>query len=146
MQACQGASAHILRAAQEPARVLKFVVDGAQEALALHQLDASGSLVIDPMAMLAERHMQLANYAAHRQLSIDMFDAASSLQLGTASLSLQGLLRQGREHTEAVVQAPVFDAFEAFTVQQASAPVRTGVLQKGGSALAVSRGTLQARC
>jgi nephrocystin-4 len=144
MQAGSEGVAHVMRPARDGARALKFSVDGRQEALALHQLDAHGALTLDPVKLLSERHMQLAHYAAHRQLSVDMFDAASSLQIGTASVDLQGLLRQGREHAESTVRAPLFDALEAFTVQQTAAPARTGAMHRDGSAAtAVSRGMLQ---
>ena len=144
MQGKKQAAPHLLRPASDTAHSLKFTVDGAQEISALQQLDAHGTLTIDPAKLLAERHMQFARYAAYRHLSVDMFDAASSLQLGTASINLQGLLRQGREHSECLIRTPLFDALEALTVQQANAPARSGALrQNTGSATAVSRGVLQ---
>ena len=134
---------YVMRPAGGPARSLKYKIDGCDEVLALQRLDAHGALPLDPLKLLAERHAHFARYAAHRQLSVDMFDARSSLQIGTACVDLRGVLRQGREHAEVIVRAELFDALEAFTVQQASAPARSGALRReGGPVSAVTRGTL----
>jgi hypothetical protein len=135
-----------LKPASEPTRPLKFIVDGSQDFSVIQQLDAHGALALDPVKLLSERHMRFACYAAYRQLAVDMFDATTSLQLGTASINLQGLLRQGHSHADCVVRAPLFDAFEALTVQQTGKPARSGAVRKeSGCSAAVSRGVLQVR-
>ena len=44
--------------------------------------------------------MHFCRYLSTRSLSVDVWDGASQLQLGTAQVDLRGLLRQGREFAE----------------------------------------------
>ena len=135
-----------LRTVQNGQPPVEFIIDGTEEYRAMQQLDQPGNLALDLRKLQGERHMAFARYAAHRQLSVDLFDAQSSLQLGTASFSLQSLLRQGRSSSDCVVQAPVFDPLEALSVQQSGKPARSMYMAGNSSqAAAVARGILQVR-
>ncbi|KAK3257716.1 hypothetical protein CYMTET_33209, partial [Cymbomonas tetramitiformis] len=95
---------------------------------------------------------------AHRALSIDVFDGDSVLQHGTITVDLRGLLRQGREFSEVLLECPVLDHREAMPEEAARNRRRRGALRaaQGISAStnglepasgsgAVARGTLLLR-
>lgn len=137
---------HLLRFASDTSKPLQFQVDGIAELLALHKLSADAASKLDAVQIVAARHMQLAQYATHRQLCVDIFDASSNLQLGTGSIHLHGLLRQGREHADCLTRVEIFDPMEAFTVQQESMPARRAALSRHSDSNSTSRGILQVSC
>ena len=99
-----------LQPASEASKSLKFVVDGTELVRALEQLDTRGTLsALDPQHLVEQRHLDFVKYTMTRQLCVDVFAGASRLHVGTASLDLRGLLRQGREHCEHIAIAHVRD-------------------------------------
>lgn len=124
--------------------MLKFVVDGLQDSVLMQQVDGC-SAPLDTASCLRAKHVSFAEHLAQRCLSVDLFDADSSLHVGNASIPLRGLLRQGRRHTECVLKVAVVDPFESLTVQQAGMAQRAAAFlpeQHNGPLLA-SRGVLQ---
>ena len=84
---------YILRPAGTPISgaglFVKYVVDGALELAILNKADPDGHFRADPVSTLRDRHTHFARYCAHRQLSVDVFDGASRLPIGTTSIPLQ---------------------------------------------------------
>lgn len=114
--------------------VMKYEVDGSREPL------AAGSTA---QAAAFEAHLAFASYLAARKLSVDVWDGQSLLQVGTASLELAPLLRQGREFAELLVEVPVMvaDGMVAPTPQELVVP---GLGGTGGATL-LSRGSIIVR-
>jgi hypothetical protein len=108
-------------------RPLKFKVDGQLDAFARQALNLHNGNS-DMMPLFTQRHMQFAHYASRRHLAVDVFDASSHLYIGTVSLPLMGLLRQGREHAETLLKADVVPA-DAGVPRTAPTSASTGVLQ-----------------
>ncbi|KAG2438730.1 hypothetical protein HXX76_005275 [Chlamydomonas incerta] len=89
----------------DPARkgaglVLKYVVDGAAEAVPSGQTPQDAGF---------EAARGFAQYLAVKTLHLDVWDGDSLLQVGTASVDLQPLLRQGRDFAELLVEVPILD-------------------------------------
>lgn len=91
------------------------------------------------------RHMSLVEHLSQRCLSVDLFDAESSLHVGTASIPLRGLLRQGREHAECVLKAAMVDPFESLATQQAGIAQRAAAFlpERSDGPPPAARGVLQ---
>eukprot|EP00798_Chlamydomonas_sp_ICE-L_P030492 gene30492-35510_t len=79
---------------------LKYNVDGTLEPL-------SSGQTLEQAAF--ETAMQFAQYLGAKKLSVDVWDGESLLQIGTATLDLQSLLRQGRDFAELLVEVPILD-------------------------------------
>ena len=126
--------------------MLKYIVDGLHDSVLLQQVEGS-SAPEDPAACLRARHASFVQHLAQRCLSVDLFDAESSLHVGTACVPLQGLLRQGREHTDCVLKVALVDPFESLTVQQAGLAQRAAALlpEHPSGPPPASRGVLQVR-
>jgi hypothetical protein len=107
------------------ARPLKFKIDGQLDATQAQNLHNGKT---DLMPLFTRRHMQFAQYASKRHLAVDVFDASSHLHIGTVSLPLMGLLRQGREHAETLLKADVVPA-DAGVPRTALTSASGGVLQ-----------------
>lgn len=124
--------------------LLKFVVDGLHDAVLIQQIDGSSAPEL-PEEYLRAQHMRLAEHLAQRCLTVDLFDADSSLHVGSASLPLRGLLRQGRDHAECVLKVPVVDPFESLGAQQAGMAQRVAAFmpERVAGPLPTSRGVLQ---
>lgn len=111
--------------------VLKYVVDGTAEPVSSGQTTEQAAY---------EANMQLCQYLASKKLSIDVWDGESLLQVGTASLDLPQLLRQGREFAELLIEVPILDQSMAAPDQHEVRGVwvvgccRRVLLQTGGCA------------
>jgi hypothetical protein len=116
MQDSPSGMAYNLKPMQDTATHVRFNIDGSQLLSTLEALGQQAFVDIDPDKFCADLHLEFARYAAYRQLSVDLFDAESCLQIGTASVDMRGLLRQASEHSEHVVQASVFDPLEVSAV------------------------------
>ncbi|KAK9823703.1 hypothetical protein WJX72_004791 [[Myrmecia] bisecta] len=77
--------------------VLKFRVDPVGDG---EDMSAGG---------MEDRLVHFCRYLATRSLSIDVWDGDSLLQVGSMSVDLRGLLRQGREFSESLLELPVYD-------------------------------------
>jgi len=62
---------------------------------------------------MQDRRLQFCKYLFEKDLRIDVWDAGSHLQLGTASINLWSLLRQGRQHTEILHEVDILDHSDA---------------------------------
>lgn len=123
--------------------ILKYVVDGLHDSVMMQQV--YGCSAADPGACLRARHISLAEHLSQRCLSVDLFDAESSLHVGTACIPLRGLLRQGREHAECVLKAAMVDPFESLTGQQAGIAQRAAAFlpERPDGPFPATRGVLQ---
>eukprot|EP00775_Hariotina_reticulata_P006048 gene6048-6286_t len=75
-----------------------------------YHLDTSSSDRLpgqDPGSAAFEGHMALCRYLATHTLTVDAWDGDSLLQLGSCAIPLQGLLRQGHEFAELLLEVPV---------------------------------------
>jgi hypothetical protein len=117
-----------LRPMQDSATPIRFTIDESQLLSTLRDHEEHAFVQIDPDAFQANLHLDFARYAAYRQLSVDLFDAESCLQIGTATVDMRGLLRQASEHSEHVVQAPVFDPLEMTAVDSSRTLDKSGVV------------------
>ena len=108
----------------------KAVIMGEQGSTGISILTPSGShsresLVLDfkvnslaggaslNLPEMQDRRQQFCKYLYDKDLRIDVWDSRSHLQLGTASISLWSLLRQGRQHAEILHEVDVLDHNEA---------------------------------
>lgn len=103
----------------------RFKVDGTG--------NGTGDKIPDGPDAMHARRCAFVDYCATQRLSVDVWDGSSLMQHGTCSIDLTGLLRQGRDSAEVMVEAPVLDHREA-TVDEAAKGRRRR------SALAAARG------
>lgn len=61
----------------------------------------------EPLAAARERRAHFLEYLRSKSLSVDVWDGDSLLQIGTVSVALTGLLRQGREVAEVLCDCHV---------------------------------------
>lgn len=73
--------------------------------------------------------MHFCRYLQTRALSIDVFDAESLLQHGSLSVDLKGLLRQGREFSELLLECPVLDHRDAVPEEASRNRRRRGAIR-----------------
>lgn len=132
--------AYLLHPTSSTQSTLKYVVDGLHDITLMQQLDGRDEST-EASAALRARHIAFTQYLATRHLSVDLFDADTRLQIGTASVSLQGLLRQGREHAECILKVPVSNPLDPL-VQPPSAQSRHSS-NRQHEACSSSRGVLQ---
>ncbi|KXZ51260.1 hypothetical protein GPECTOR_13g747 [Gonium pectorale] len=129
----------------DPARkgaglVYKYVVDGGMEAIPSGQTAQQAGF---------EAAMQFAQYLGAKTLHLDVWDGESLLQLGTASVDLQPLLRQGREFAELLLEVPILDqaaiapSLAGQTFAEAAYNATTG--QNDKKATIISKGSLVLR-
>ena len=95
--------------------------------------NGTGDKIPDGPDAMHARRCAFVDYCATQRLSVDVWDGSSLMQHGTCSIDLTGLLRQGRDSAEVMVEAPVLDHREA-TVDEAAKGRRRR------SALAAARG------
>ena len=81
--------------------------------------NGTGDAVPDGPDAMHARRCAFVDYCAGSKLSVDVWDGGSLMQHGTCAVDLTGLLRQGRDSAEVMVEAPVFDHREA-TIDEAS--------------------------
>ena len=62
---------------------------------------------------MQDRRLQFCKYLFEKDLRIDVWDSGSHLQLGTASINLWSLLRQGRQHAEILHEVDILDHSDA---------------------------------
>lgn len=110
----------------------------------MQQLDGRNESA-DASTALQARHMSFTQYLATRHLSVDLFDADTRLQIGTASISLQGLLRQGREHAECILKVPLSNPLDPLVQPQPAQSQHSSKLNHQQEACSSSRGVLQVR-
>ena len=139
-----GAStAYLLQPTSANKNTLKYVIDGLHDLTFMQQLEG-GNENVDASLAMRRRHMCFAQYLASRCVSLDLFDADSRLQIGTASISLRGLLRQGRDHAECVLKVAVLDPLESMAQKQTGVAQRSSIhYANEADAPAVSKGVLQ---
>ena len=93
-----------------------------------------GDAVPDGPDAMHARRCAFVDYCAGSKLSVDVWDGGSLMQHGTCAVDLTGLLRQGRDSAEVMVEAPVFDHREA-TIDEVraalEAPEREGRRESG---------------
>jgi nephrocystin-4 len=139
-------SAYLLQPTSANKNTLKYVIDGIHDLVFMRQLEG-GNENLDAHYAMKHRHMCFAQYLASRCISVDIFDADSRLQIGTASISLKGLLRQGREHAECVLKVPVLDPLESMAQKQSGVAQRSCIHHTTGpDGSPVSKGILQVPC
>ncbi|GIL84279.1 hypothetical protein Vretimale_15928 [Volvox reticuliferus] len=120
--------------------VLKFEVDGGTEPVPSGQTAQQAGF---------EAAMAFAQYLAHKTLHLDVWDGESLLQLGTASVDLQPLLRQGRDFSELLVEVPILDqaavapSLQGQTFAEAAYNANTG--QNDTKATVISKGSIVLR-
>lgn len=133
---------YLLQPTTSAQSTLKYSIDGLHEFVLMQQLEGSNESG-DVHSTLRARHVAFTQYLATRQLSVDIFDADSRLQIGTASISLQGLLRQGREHAECVLKVPVLNPLDPHTQPQSAANPHSNKATGEQMSSSPSRGVLQ---
>ncbi|GFR44041.1 hypothetical protein Agub_g5201 [Astrephomene gubernaculifera] len=120
--------------------VMKFEVDGGTEAVPSGQTAQQAGF---------EASMAFAQYLAHKTLHLDVWDGESLLQVGTASVDLQPLLRQGRDFSELLLEVPILDqaavapSLQGQSFAEAAYNANTG--QNDAKATVISRGSLVLR-
>ena len=107
----------------------KFCVDGAG--------NGAGDRVPDGHEAMHARRCDFVEYLAKGTLHVDVWDGDSLMQHGTAAIDLAGLLRQGRESAEVLMEAPVLDHRESVSEEAAKG-------RKRRAALAAARGATSA--
>ena len=128
----------------------KFVVDGDGNGAGDRRCDAHDAM--------HARRVDFVEYLARDQLHVDVWDGSSLMQHGVASVDLAGLLRQGRESAEVLVEAHVMDHRERESGEAAKGRRRRAALSAargesadadadggGVSGGAVARGALLVR-
>ena len=83
----------------------KFAVDGGGA--------GAGDAECEDHEAMHARRKRFVHYLANEQLHVDVWDGRSLMQHGTCAIDLDGLLRQGRESAEVIVEASVVDHREA---------------------------------
>ncbi|GLC73822.1 hypothetical protein PLESTF_001424700 [Pleodorina starrii] len=120
--------------------VLKFDVDGGAEPVPSGQSAQQAGF---------EAAMAFAQYLASKTLHLDVWDGESLLQLGTASVDLQSLLRQGRDFAELLVEVPILDqaavapSLQGQSFTEAAYNANTGL--NDTKATVISRGSIVLR-
>ena len=107
----------------------RFKVDGTG--------NGTGDKIPDGPDAMHARRCAFVDYCATQRLSVDVWDGSSLMQHGTCSIDLTGLLRQGRDSAEVMVEAPVLDHREA-TVDEA-ATTTAQIRARGGAARSYPR-------
>lgn len=134
--------AYLLQPTSSTQSTLKYVIDGLHDFSFMQQLDGRNETA-EASAALQARHIAFTQYLATRHLSVDLFDADSRLQIGTASISLQGLLRQGREHAECILKVPVSNPLDPLIPPQPAPSQHSSNFNCQQHASSPSRGVLQ---
>eukprot|EP00899_Mesostigma_viride_P003285 jgi/Mesvir1/12958/Mv05971-RA.1 len=84
---------------------------------------------VDPQAV-STRRMHFCRYLRDKELHVDVWDGASLLQVGTAPIKLRGLLRQGREVVEELLECVVLDPSDSLPDSSARNRQRRAALQQ----------------
>ena len=118
----------------------KFAVDGAG--------NGAGDAECEDHEAMHARRKRFVHYIANEQLHVDVWDGRSLMQHGTCAIDLDGLLRQGRESAEVIVEASVVDHREA-TARERDAGARRraalGAAKGTDEPAGVARGKLLVR-
>ena len=118
----------------------KFAVDGAG--------NGAGDAECEDHEAMHARRKRFVHYLANEQLHVDVWDGRSLMQHGTCAIDLDGLLRQGRESAEVIVEASVVDHREA-TARERDAGARRraalGAAKGTDEPAGVARGKLLVR-
>jgi hypothetical protein len=133
---------YLLHAASSTQSTLKYVIDGLHDFTFMQQLEGPSEMK-EASAALKERHIAFSQYLANRHLSVDVFDADSRLQIGTASMNLQGLLRQGREHAECILKVPILNPLEPLVQPRPARPQHGSSVNRQQESSTPSSGVLQ---
>ncbi|GMH42847.1 hypothetical protein BSKO_10766 [Bryopsis sp. KO-2023] len=64
----------------------------------------------DPYSVQHDRHVHFCNYLAGRSLVVDVWEGESMLQIGSVTIKLDSLLRQGRQFNEQCMELPILDS------------------------------------